>query len=171
MNTPGHSICWCTCTARAVRPGSWALQNSSETHIRLVYICVLSLYVSILRALRCGCTHPGQFSQSRVHLLVTGWDGLPDVSIVPAAMAITINFTSMTLIKILALHIDNFIPKCRMQNYNWVKLKSHCLIETDREYILTSFNEMWAHRSTICLYRGMSLAYSSLLMGESCWKA
>lgn len=30
------------------------------------------------------CTHPREFSQSRVHLLVAGRDGLPDVSIVSA---------------------------------------------------------------------------------------
>lgn len=64
-----------------------------------VNLCVCILSLSTLWALRCGCAHPGQFSQSRVHLLVAGWNGLPDVSIIPAIMAITINFTGMNEIK------------------------------------------------------------------------
>ncbi len=45
---PGRSICWCTCTARAVRPGSSALQSSSETQttgLVNLFVCILCLFI------------------------------------------------------------------------------------------------------------------------------
>lgn len=94
-----------------------------------------------------GRPYPRQLSQDRVHLLVAGWDSLSDVCIVPAR--------------------ETGHSSC------WVNKPTPLLPTRAHPPSLscthppTSTHRTLQYLSTICLYRGISRAYRSLLIGES----